>query len=165
MKAIIVFIITFSVLSFEGYPDFIKPRKYNLKESNSLALAKEMCSCLFVTEQEESYCRMVTKESRYLGKYEIDFEKKKVKAYTINEKWNYRAFAEFDKENPHFGCKLVKAQQYSKPFKAWHDLNDIKNYETIKRLERRINRNRSFRPTKIKIYRDDKTVKNPYLVE
>lgn len=163
MRLIISILIITNVFSSNDYPQIVKPRKYNLKESNSLALAKEMCSCLFVSKQDEKYCREVTKESRYLGKYEIDHKRKRVKAYTIHEKWKYRAFAEFNKEKPQFGCKLTKAQEYSKIFKAWHDLNDFENYKKIQTLEKKILTNRSFRPTKIKVYRDKNSPKNPYL--
>lgn len=165
MRLIVLMFIITNAYSANDYPEYVIPRKYNLKESNSLALAKEMCSCLFVSNQDEQYCREVTKESRYLGRYEVDAKRKRVKAYTIHEKWKYRAFAEFNRERPQFGCKLIKAQEYSKIFKGWHDLNDLKNHNKIKRLERRILTNRSFAPTKIKIYRDKNSPQNPYLAK
>ena len=154
MKYLLIIFMSLKVFSFDHYPDPIKPRKYNLKESNSLALAKEMCSCLFVSNQSESYCKTVTEESLFLGDYKINSDEKYVKAWTISKEWKYRAFAYYDQKNPQFGCQLTKAQQYSRIFKGWHDLTDIDNYNLISKLERKIRNNQSFQPVSIKIERD-----------
>lgn len=64
-------------------------------------LSKEMCSCLFIAEQTEKYCKMVTKESRILAKWEADYNKKEVWAYGSN----FRAMARLD-DNPRYGCQI-----------------------------------------------------------
>lgn len=70
-------------------------------ESPSAALAKEMCSCLFVAEQTESFCRMVTKESQILANWEADFDRKEVWAKGMN----FRSMARRD-EDPRYGCQI-----------------------------------------------------------
>ncbi|MCR9203598.1 MAG: hypothetical protein NXH75_03405 [Halobacteriovoraceae bacterium] len=70
-------------------------------ESPSAALSKEMCSCLFVAEQTEKYCRMVTKESRILANWEADFNRKEVTARGAN----FRAMSKLD-DNPRYGCQI-----------------------------------------------------------
>ena len=78
-------------------------------ESPSLALAKEMCSCLFIAEQSESYCKMVTKESRILARYEI-FENSRTVAARA---FSYRATAMLN-DDPRFGCQLVDVEKLLK---------------------------------------------------
>ncbi|GEM_PF-1643602 len=70
-------------------------------EAPSAGLAKEMCSCIFVSQQTEQYCRMVTKEARILSKFEVDYNRKEVSARGVN----FRAMARMDK-NPRYGCSL-----------------------------------------------------------
>jgi hypothetical protein len=70
-------------------------------EAPSAGLAKEMCSCIFVSEQTEQYCRMVTKEARILSKFEVDYNRKEVSARGVN----FRAMAKMD-ANPRYGCSL-----------------------------------------------------------
>lgn len=70
-------------------------------EAPSAGLAKEMCSCLFISGQTESYCRSVTKESRILAKFEADFNRKEVWARGAN----FRAMARLDKD-ARFGCSI-----------------------------------------------------------
>ena len=70
-------------------------------EAPSAGLAKEMCSCLFISGQTESYCRQVTKESHILAKFEADFNRKEVWARGAN----FRAMARLD-EDSRFGCSI-----------------------------------------------------------
>lgn len=57
-------------------------------ERNDLQLvaqyqAREMCSCLYVMEQDEAWCRAWTRASPSVAKFEIDNEKKKVRASAV----------------------------------------------------------------------------------
>lgn len=70
-------------------------------ESPSAALSKEMCSCLFVAEQTEKYCRLVTKESRILASWEADYNRKEVTARGAN----FRAMSRLD-DDPRYGCQI-----------------------------------------------------------
>ncbi|MCF8060161.1 MAG: hypothetical protein K9K67_12750 [Bacteriovoracaceae bacterium] len=78
---------------------FVSSCKYT--EAPSAGLAKEMCSCIFVSEQTEQYCRMVTKEARILSDFEVDYNRKEVSARGVN----FRAMAKMD-ANPRYGCSL-----------------------------------------------------------
>jgi len=71
-------------------------------EAPSAGLAKEMCSCLFISGQTEEYCRFVTKESRILAKWEADYNRKEV----IASGANFTSKAVLD-DNPRYGCSLV----------------------------------------------------------
>ncbi len=71
-------------------------------ESPPLALAKEMCSCLFVSNQSEDYCRSVTKEGRILANYTIDYNRKEIWA----SGGQMRALSKLN-NNPRFGCDIV----------------------------------------------------------
>ncbi len=75
-------------------------------ESPSAALAKEMCSCLFVSEQTVDYCKIVTKESRILAKWEAFPEEQKVIARGVN----YTSMAKMD-EDPRYGCTLLSVER------------------------------------------------------
>jgi hypothetical protein len=70
-------------------------------EAPSAGLAKEMCSCLFISEQSEKYCKLVTKESRVLARWETYPEEQKVVAKGVN----YTSMAQMD-EDPRFGCTI-----------------------------------------------------------
>ncbi|MCP4912033.1 MAG: hypothetical protein GY909_02850 [Oligoflexia bacterium] len=128
---IILSLLTVSVLAKDKKDDseIVQPRKYNFSESAALALAKEMCSCLYVSEQSEKYCRTVTKESRIFARYKVKKSKKQV-----HTTWGgYRAQADFNIEKPQFGCKLVKAERFDRLKKVWHDIADEKYWDAYLR--------------------------------
>lgn len=57
-------------------------------EKNDLELvgqysAREMCSCLFVMAQDETFCRAWTRASPSVAKYDIDMEGKTVRASAV----------------------------------------------------------------------------------
>lgn len=70
-------------------------------EAPSAGMAKEMCSCLFVSGQTENYCRMVTKESDILANFEADYNRKEVIAKGVG----FMAMAKLD-DNPRYGCQI-----------------------------------------------------------
>lgn len=70
-------------------------------EAPSAGLAKEMCSCLFISGQTEEYCKIVTKESQILADYEADYNRKEVVATGVN----FKSMAKLD-DNPRFGCSI-----------------------------------------------------------
>jgi hypothetical protein len=70
-------------------------------EAPSAGLAKEMCSCLFVAEQTEQYCRQVTRESGILANWEANYAKQQVVARGMN----YVSVASMD-EDSRFGCSI-----------------------------------------------------------
>ncbi len=74
-------------------------------ESPSAALAKEMCSCLYVSEQTVDYCKIVTKEGRILAKWEAFPEEQKVIAKGVN----HTSMARMD-EDPRYGCTLISVE-------------------------------------------------------
>ena len=74
-------------------------------EAPSAGLSKEMCSCLFVAEQTEEYCRLVTKESRILAKWEANYTEKKITATGMN----YISVAALD-EDSRFGCSIESVE-------------------------------------------------------
>ncbi len=74
-------------------------------EAPSAGLAKEMCSCLYVSEQSEAYCKMVTKESRILAKWEAIPEEKKVIAKGVN----FTSIAQMD-EDARYGCTILSIE-------------------------------------------------------
>jgi uncharacterized protein YjiK len=76
------------------------------KEAPSAGLAKEMCSCLFVAEQTEDYCQLVTKESRILAKWEVDYTKQEVTAKGMN----FVSKASLD-EDSRFGCSIRSVEK------------------------------------------------------
>lgn len=82
---------------------FLSSCKYT--ESPSAALAKEMCSCLYISEQTEDYCKMVTKESRILAKWEAFPEEQKVIAKGVN----HTSVAKMD-EDSRYGCTLISVE-------------------------------------------------------
>jgi hypothetical protein len=63
--------------------------------------AKEMCSCLFVMEQSEAYCRVWTKQSPAVASVRIDAAHKTVESYAVLF-WGARARWVDEK----FGCVL-----------------------------------------------------------
>lgn len=71
------------------------------KEAPSMGLAKEMCSCLFVGEQSMEFCKEVTKESRTLAKFKVNWDEKSVEARGLGKK----AIGILN-ENPRFGCQI-----------------------------------------------------------
>lgn len=82
-------------------PLIISLNSCKFTEAPSAGLAKEMCSCLFISGQTENYCRMVTKESRILAKFEADFNRKEVTAKGAN----FISVAKLD-ANPRYGCSI-----------------------------------------------------------
>lgn len=70
-------------------------------EAPSAGLAKEMCSCLFISGQTEHYCSIVTKESQILAKYEADFNRHEVVAKGAG----FYAMAKLD-DNARYGCSI-----------------------------------------------------------
>lgn len=85
-------------------------------EAPSAGLAKEMCSCLFISGQTEEYCRFVTKESRILAKWEADYNRKEVTAKGAN----FTSKAVLD-ENPRYGCSLVSIDQDPQDYDDRHN--------------------------------------------
>lgn len=148
MKKIIIILSLLSV-SILAKDDsiIVQPGKYNFSESAALALAKEMCSCLYVSEQSEKYCRTVTKESRIFARYKIKKSKKQV-----HTTWGgYRAQAHFNKEKPQFGCKLVKAERYDRLKRVWHDIADEKYWDAyLREYLRRANNPRDRRSSRLR---------------
>lgn len=72
-----------------------------LTESPSLALAKEMCSCLYVVKQSKRYCREVNRESRYLSGYKQYDKYKMVIAKGLGH------FSRAEYINERMGCRIV----------------------------------------------------------
>ncbi|MFT6069223.1 MAG: hypothetical protein ACJAT2_000300 [Bacteriovoracaceae bacterium] len=66
-----------------------------------MGLAKEMCSCLFVAEQSIGFCKEVTKESRTLAKFKVNWDRKSVEARGLGKK----AIGILN-DNPRFGCQI-----------------------------------------------------------
>lgn len=83
--------------------------KYN--EAPSMGLAKEMCSCLFIAEQSMSFCREVTKESRTLAKYKVNWDDKSVEARGLGKKAVGRI-----NQDPRFGCQIHDVQKEKEEF-------------------------------------------------
>lgn len=71
-----------------------------------MGLAKEMCSCLFVSKMSEDYCRSITKEARIIANYDVNWYEKTVKA-DGNE---YHALGVYNEERPRLGCLLQKVE-------------------------------------------------------
>ena len=78
-----------------------------LKEAPSMALAKDMCSCVFVAEQTKKYCREMTRYQRLMAKFHVDKERQTVEARGLCN----IAVAEYKGER--FGCTITKS--YSNP--------------------------------------------------
>ena len=83
-----------------------KENGLNTYDNNDLQLisaytAKEMCSCLFVMQRDEAYCRAWTKESPAVADVRIDREKKTVESGAVLF-WMRRAHYVDDQ----FGCVL-----------------------------------------------------------
>lgn len=79
------------------------PRQY---DNNDLQLisgytAKELCSCLFVMEMDEPYCRAWTKASPAVADARIDLEKKTVEAGALLFWGRTARYVDAD-----FGCVL-----------------------------------------------------------
>ncbi len=77
-----------------------------LYDNNDLQLAtgytaKELCSCLFVMEMDETYCRNWTRASPAVTKYKIDEANKRVETTALLQ-WGARAHFESAK----FGCVI-----------------------------------------------------------
>ena len=75
-------------------------------DNNDLELAtsytaKEVCSCFFVMEQSEEYCRAWTKASPDVADFSIDTEAKRVSSTAL---LFWSASAKFT--GPEFGCVL-----------------------------------------------------------
>lgn len=65
--------------------------------------AKEMCSCLFVMEKDEAYCRVWTKQAPAVASAHIDFEAKTVASGAVGF-WDARARFVDDRR----GCVLER---------------------------------------------------------
>jgi hypothetical protein len=77
-----------------------------LYDNNDLQLAtaytaKELCSCVFVMEMSEDYCRNWTRASPAVAKFTVDYERKTVESTALLE-WGTRAKLDSAK----FGCVL-----------------------------------------------------------
>ena len=83
--------------------------KYN--EAPSMGLSKEMCSCLFVAEQSIDFCKEVTKESRTLAKFKVNWEEKSVEARGLGKK----AVGRLNKD-PRFGCQIYDVEEEPSEF-------------------------------------------------
>ena len=75
-------------------------------ERNDLQLltafaAKEMCSCLFVMQRDELYCREYSRQDPNLRTYDIDWTQKRVEAQAVLY-WGARAHY----VSPRRGCVL-----------------------------------------------------------
>lgn len=75
-------------------------------EAPSMAMAKEMCSCLFVSKMDEDYCRSITKEARFMAGYQIDWTQKKVSA----DGNDYEVLAVYNQSRPRLGCQISKVE-------------------------------------------------------
>lgn len=72
-------------------------------EAPSMGLAKEMCSCLFVADQTVNFCKEVTKESRTLAKFKVNWSEKEVEARGAGHKTISRL-----NDNPRLGCQIIQ---------------------------------------------------------
>ncbi len=80
-----------------------------------MGLAKEMCSCLFVAEQSISFCKEVTKESRTLAKFKVNWTDKTVEARGLGKK-----AVGILNDNPRFGCQIHEVSDSEVKFKKDH---------------------------------------------
>ena len=99
MKRSYIVLGIFSLLLFSGC-------KFN--ESASLALSKEVCSCLYTVKQSASYCKSVTKESEILANYQA-FPKDKL---VIATGLDHLAAAAY--QNDRIGCQVLKSKKIRK---------------------------------------------------
>ncbi len=62
-----------------------KPQKYDagLLKLASGVTSKEVCSCLFVMERDEDFCRAWTKVSPDIAKFKVDYDEKTVKSRAL----------------------------------------------------------------------------------
>ena len=67
--------------------------------------AKEVCSCLFVQQQSEDYCRAYTVAFPNLATYSVDFEDKAVQAEALLVWTNTARY-----QSAKFGCVLDSIQ-------------------------------------------------------
>lgn len=84
--------------------------KYN--EAPSMGLAKEMCSCLFIAEQSMEFCKEVTKESRTLAKFKVNWDERSVEARGLGKK----AIGILNAD-PRFGCQIHEVEDEKEKFK------------------------------------------------
>jgi hypothetical protein len=86
-------------------------------EAPSAGLAKEMCSCLFISGQTQNYCEIVTKESQILANFEADYNRKEV----IAKGAGFVSMAKLD-DNARYGCSLkwIKRDPESQERHAYH---------------------------------------------
>lgn len=71
-------------------------------EAPALGLAKEICSCLFISEQPIEYCKMFSKESEMLASFRVNWVEKEVYAKGMG----HRATAKLQK-NARLGCVIT----------------------------------------------------------
>ncbi|MCY4644154.1 MAG: hypothetical protein OXB88_06000 [Bacteriovoracales bacterium] len=96
----------FFILFFSSAPSFsadpLKPIK--LAKIAAKYYAKETCSCLFVTGQQEEFCREILKQKSVKIKYslEIDYTTKTVSSSILTI---FRAKAQW--QDLHRGCRLL----------------------------------------------------------
>lgn len=86
------------VLSLSSCKNLIK-----ITEAPSMALSKDMCSCLFVAEQTMKYCREITVYHRIFGKYKVNREAKTVFAKGLGKK----ALSKYQSDR--LGCTIVRS--------------------------------------------------------
>lgn len=79
------------------------------EEAASMGISKEMCSCLFVAQQSEKYCRSIAKEALIAGSYKIDRERKRVYGAGLG----YLAVSTIHPKGERFGCiiRAVKREE------------------------------------------------------
>ena len=125
------------VTKSNNLPKFLQPRSFNFSESSATALAKEMCSCLFVSLRDDKYCRTVTKESRIFARYKVNTETKTVVARGLG----YKSISQY--KDDVFGCHVAEILDYNSIKKEWHDLGDYEywqDYKKERRKKRRLRR-------------------------
>lgn len=71
-----------------------------------MALAKEMCSCLFIAKQTQKFCDEVTKEGQIMAKYNVDHENKTVIAKGLGHRAEGRL-----NQDPRFGCQIYDVRK------------------------------------------------------
>ena len=78
--------LTISIVGVVGFWAFLNRQNLTLlKETGASFYAKEMCTCIFVLEQNEDYCRNYTKQYFPLERLNIDYnsENQKVEAEAV----------------------------------------------------------------------------------
>ena len=76
----------------------------SIGEAPSLSLSKDLCSCYFVANQSEKYCRQITKYQRIFARYSVDWDNKTVTARGFCVK-STSVF-----QNERLGCTIAKSK-------------------------------------------------------